>query len=138
MIQPDENMEKYLALFCRKPAPEGLKARTLEGTRRRAGEDSSPLMTPRLWTILAAESLTLLLLLVFAPGKTAMGKYADFFVSREATERDARLLAAVAEMTDETVGLSDAGKARLGRRLALDRSWEPSRPRPSTSKYWED
>jgi hypothetical protein len=137
MIRPDENMEKYLALFRRKPAPEGLKARTLEGSRRRAGEDAGPLMTPRLWTILAAESLALLLLIVFAPGKTA-GTYADSFVSRAASKTDADLLAAVVEMTDETVGLSDAGKARLGRRLALDRSGEPSRPRPSTSKYWED
>lgn len=137
MIRPDENLEKYLTLFRRKPAPEGLKARTLEGCRRRAGEDAGPLMTPCLWTILAAESLALLLLIVFSPGNRA-GKNADFFVSREASETDARFLVSVAEMTEETVGLSDAGKARLGRRLALDRFGETSRPRPSTSKYGED
>jgi hypothetical protein len=138
MIQPDEDMEKYLGRFRRRSSPQGLKERILEGCRRRAGDDAGPLMTWRHWVLLAAEGLALLLLLVLAPGKMATGKYANIFVPREAAETGARLFSEVANLGEEAAGLSAAERAGIGRWLVLGQPGEPRRPRPSTWNDWED
>ena len=138
MMLPDENMDRRLARFRLRPAPEGLKAKILTECRRRSAEGAGRSMTPRLRIILAVECLALFLLLVVIPGRTAKGKYAGIFVSPGIGETAASSLSSEVEIVGEASGLSTAEKARLVRRLSLGRAEEPRRQRPSLSKDLED
>jgi len=138
MMLPDENMERRLARFRRRPAPAGLKARIIGECRRRTAEDAGHLMTPRLWTILAVECLAFLFLVFVVPGRGAKGTFAELFVSPEVTEAAADPLSMEVEIIGEESGLSEAEKARLVRRLSLGRAGEPRPERPSSLKDLED
>jgi len=138
MIHPDDDMEKHLARFRRRPAPEGLKARVLAGSRRRIGEESGRFMTPRLWLVLAVEGLTLLFLLFFAPGKSSLSRYTEIFAAREAADIGSASASAAGDIAEEVAGLSDAEKARLVRGLSRGRAGEPRSARFEKSRYSED
>jgi len=138
MMLPDENMERRLARFRRRPAPAGLKARIIGECRRRTAESGGRWMTPRLWMILAAECLAFLFLVFVVPGGKAKGTFAEFSVSPEAAVAAADPISLEAEIIGEESGLSEAEKARLVRRLSLGRAGEPRPERPSSLKDLED
>ena len=137
MRLPDEDMERRLERFRRRPAPAGLKDRILGECRRRASAEAGRLITRPLWIALAVECLALFFVLVTAPGRADMGKYAEMFVSPALAESSADSVFEEAEVIGETAGLSDAEKARLVRRLSLGRAEEPRPARPFLSKSLE-
>jgi hypothetical protein len=138
MIRPDENLERRLSRFRRRPAPEGLKAKILAECRRRAAEGPSRTMTPRLWTIFTIECAALLFFLVVIPGSTAKGKHAEFFGSSGAPETAAGSLSPDEEIIEEASILSAAEKACFVRRLSFGRAETPRRQRRSLARELED